>query len=238
MDEIAKAIQRSTDLKSVAELLYGDAAFEVVKSLTQKKEAPKKTLVAKALSKEKLKEIHESDTHRKLKMVKLGTDAAFTAVPVVAAKTKQQLERVGKSTDMDIHWQGEISKMDEDKRQVFGWASILEIDGKPVVDLQGDVMELDTVENAAYEYVIKSRKGGNQHERDGDGPRHVSDLVESFVVTPEKREQMGLPDSVPTGWWIGFKVNDDETWGQVKDGSRKEFSIHGKGVRKNVEVDY
>jgi hypothetical protein len=40
--------------------------------------------------------------------------------------------------DFDITWSGEFAKADEDKRQVFGWASIVEVDGQPVVDRQGD----------------------------------------------------------------------------------------------------
>jgi hypothetical protein len=158
--------------------------------------------------------------------------------PVLIPKVKragQKIKEVKK--EFDITWQGEIAKMDTEKRQVFGWASIIEIDGKPVVDLQGDIMDLDTIEKAAYEYVVSSRKGGNQHAKTDTGPKHVSDLVESFVITPEKKEQMGLPDDVPTGWWVGFKVNDEETWRQVKNGERKEFSIHGAGVRKSVEID-
>ena len=178
----------------------------------------------------------------KIKLVRLGADAAFDTArtaPMVAAKqkAKKQAKVAKNETGMDIHWQGEISKMDTDKRQVFGWASIIEIDGKPVVDLQGDVMTVEEIEKAAYNYVKESRKGGHEHERSEEGPRHVSDLVESFLVTPEKKEQMGLPDSVPTGWWVGFQVHDDEVWDKVKDGKLKNFSIHGSGVRKNVEVD-
>lgn len=127
---------------------------------------------------------------------------------------------------------GEISKVDADKRQVFGWCSLSSIDGEPVVDLQGDYAPLDEIEKAAYAYVTDSRKGGNMHAREGDDPRHVANLVESFVVTPEKLEKMGLaPDALPHGWWVGFKVDDEETWQQVKKGERTGFSIHGKGQR-------
>lgn len=175
----------------------------------------------------------------RVRLVRLGADAAFDTArvaPIVASRAKDQKKVKKNESSMDIHWQGEISKMDTDKRQVFGWASIVEMDGKPVVDLQGDIMTVEEIEKAAYDYVLNSRKGGNQHERTADGPRHVSDLVESFLVTPEKKEQMGLPDSVPTGWWVGFQINDDETWDQVKKGKRTEFSIHGSGTRKAVDL--
>lgn len=125
--------------------------------------------------------------------------------------------------------------MNDEKKQVFGWASVIEIDGKPVIDLQSDVMTIETVEKAAYKYVHSSRKGGRQHAREGEEPLHVSDMIESFVLTPEKKEKMGIPESAPTGWWVGFQINDDDTWQDYKDGKLKDFSIHGSGRR--VEVD-
>lgn len=135
-----------------------------------------------------------------------------------------------------IEWEGTFTKFDTDKRQVFGWASIVSIDGKPVVDTQGDLIDADEMEKSAYEYVIKSRKGGAQHRRTDEGePFHASDMIESFVVTPEKKERLGLPDDMPIGWWVGFKVHDDETWADVKSRRKTGFSIHGRGKREPVE---
>jgi hypothetical protein len=136
---------------------------------------------------------------------------------------------------VDYGFVGEISKLNEDKRLAFGWCSVSEIDGLPVKDLQGDYAPIDEIEKSAYAYVVTSRVGGDMHARDGASPVHTSDLVESFVATPEKLEQMGLSKSaaaaVPVGWWVGFKVNDDEQWQMVKDGRRAGFSVHGRGSR-------
>lgn len=129
----------------------------------------------------------------------------------------------------------EFAKVDADKRQVFGWASIVELNGEPVVDLQGDYIDIDEIEKSAYEYVIKSRKGGEMHRRNVDNsPVHASDMIESFLVTPEKIEKMGLPESTPIGWWVGYQVNDDEAWNLVKSGKRTGFSIHGRGQRTEM----
>lgn len=128
---------------------------------------------------------------------------------------------------------GEIKKSDSEKRQVFGWCSLSKVDGVDVVDRQGDYVPIDEMEKSAYHYVVNSRKGGDMHQRVGDQPLHTSDLIESFVVTPEKLEAMGLePDAVPHGWWVGFKVNDEQQWENVKKGDRVHFSIHGKGRRE------
>lgn len=134
-----------------------------------------------------------------------------------------------------ITWSGEIKKSNEEKRQLFGYCTVTSIDGKPVVDRQDDYIPLDEIEKAAYSYVLESRKGGDQHTRIGSQPLHTSDMIESFVVTPEKLAAMGLPeDAVPHGWWVGFKVNDDETWEKFKREERTGFSIHGKGKRREL----
>ena len=144
---------------------------------------------------------------------------------------KRPKEKIKKN---EVIWEGEFSKINDDKQQVFGWASVVEINGEPVVDLQGDYIDIDEVEKSAYEYVIKSRQGGDMHRRagrEGEIPLHVSDMIESFVVTPEKIEKMGLPDTTPVGWWVGYKINDPLVWGEVKSGKRTGFSIHGRGKR-------
>lgn len=149
-----------------------------------------------------------------------------------AGRRNSMKAAVAKSDTFETTWFGEISKVDADKRQVFGWCSLSEINGEPVVDLQGDYVPIAEIEKSAYTYVLTSRKGGDMHERDGEMPLHTADMIESFVVTPEKLEKMGLPkDSLPLGWWVGFKVNDDKQWADVKDLKRTGFSIHGKGSR-------
>lgn len=129
-----------------------------------------------------------------------------------------------------------VDRVDTDKREVFGWASIVEENGEPVVDMQGDIISPDEMEKSAYNFVLESRKGGNQHRRtEDDQVMHVSDMIESMAFTPEKKEKLGLPDHFPTGWWVGFKVRDDETWQDVKNGKITGFSIHGKGRRVPVD---
>lgn len=137
------------------------------------------------------------------------------------------------SDQVEFDMQGEIEKSDNDKQLVFGWCSIAKhADGTVEVDKQGDVLEdIDQMEAVAYDFVLHSRDGGEMHVRKG-----VSTLVESFVSTPEKWEAMNIPEgTLPTGWWVGFKVNDTEVWKAVKSGKYKMFSVHGSGTRKALE---
>jgi hypothetical protein len=126
---------------------------------------------------------------------------------------------------------GDISKVDDEQRLVFGYAYVCQNDTGQVVDKSGDFVEdSEELAKAAYDFVLKSRDGGDWHKRVG-----VSTMVESVVFTPEKIAKMGLPDTTPTGWWVGYKIHDDEVWGKVKDGTYSSFSVHGKGVRKEVK---
>lgn len=134
----------------------------------------------------------------------------------------------------------EIAKFDVEKRQVFGWASLSEVDGQPVTDRQGDYIDIAETESAAYGYMLRSRVGGDMHSRivkADAGPKHTADVIESVVITPEKLEAWGLErDALPLGWWLGMQVNDEQQWQDVKDGKRTGFSVHGTGVRKEMEI--
>lgn len=127
-----------------------------------------------------------------------------------------------------------IYKADEDKRLVFGWASIaITVDGTELEDRQHDMIDPEDLEDAAYEYVLNFRDTGEEHL---PGYRKKGKLVESCVLTKEKQKAMGIPDGVmPVGWWIGFKIEDDDTWSRVKNGTYKMFSIEGKAQRIPVE---
>jgi hypothetical protein len=125
----------------------------------------------------------------------------------------------------------DIAKIDRYKNQVFGWASVaLSADGTQVVDRQGDTIDINDLEDAAYKFVVKSFGTGDMHRSEGFG-----NLIESVVYTPEKVEAMGLkPGSLPSAWWVGFQV-PPEYHEMVRSGKRKMFSIQGTAKRHPVE---
>lgn len=125
-----------------------------------------------------------------------------------------------------------IVKIDEDKRLVFGWASIIKDEGgRVLLDRQDDFIDSeDELEKAAYDFVLHSRDGGEMHVRRG-----VSKMVESVVMTPEKQQALGIaPGTVPVGWWVGFRVDDNRVWDEVKKGGYSGFSVHGTGQRQRA----
>ena len=138
-----------------------------------------------------------------------------------------------KNTDDVIKGKFRIVKSDNDKRLAFGWASVsMRVDGEVIEDWQEDIVEPDELENAAYNFVLLYREGGEMHERGG-----AAVLIESVVFTPEKMAAMGIPEgTLPVGWWIGFKVTDDDVWEKVKDGTYAMFSIEGEAERIEADI--
>jgi hypothetical protein len=122
-------------------------------------------------------------------------------------------------------WNVPISKVDEDRRQIFGWASVATVKGVAVVDWQEDIISEDDLEKMAYDFVLESRVGDEMHK-----VAPVATLIESMVFTMEKQQALGI-DLGKVGWFVGFQIHDDMAWENVKNGTYKMFSIGGQAKR-------
>lgn len=135
-----------------------------------------------------------------------------------------------------------IAKADAKRKMVFGFFSVNKVGDELVEDLQGDLIETDVLEKAAYNYVLDARVQGEGHIRKG-----VGRLVESVVLTYEKQAAIqkclraqGIEAGIDLGcegWFGGFKVDDDEVWKAIEKGDYPAFSIGGSGKRIPLE-DY
>lgn len=127
-----------------------------------------------------------------------------------------------------------ILKTDDDQRLVFGWASIsIKPTGEQLEDRQHDMIDPEDLEEAAYEYVLHFRDTGEEHL---PSMRKKGKLVESCVFTEEKQRAIGIPPGIiPVGWWIGFYIEDDDTWARIKNGTYRMFSVEGRANREPVE---
>jgi hypothetical protein len=135
-----------------------------------------------------------------------------------------------------------IAKADAKRKMVFGFFSVNKVGDELVEDLQGDLIETEELEKAAYDYVLNARVQGEGHVRKG-----VGRLVESAVLTYEKQRaiakclaEQGIDAKIDLGcegWFGGFKVDDDEVWKAIEGGEYPAFSIGGSGKRIPVEED-
>ena len=125
--------------------------------------------------------------------------------------------------------EAKITKIDEEHRLIYGWASIIEEYGKVVVDKQGDVIDVADLVAAAHDYMTESREAHEMHEGVKKG-----ETVESIIFTKEVQAALGI-DLKKVGWFICQKISDDDTWAAIKSGEIKSFSIGGSGKRVPIE---
>lgn len=130
-----------------------------------------------------------------------------------------------------------ITKTEPDKMLVFGWANVaIRKDGTQVEDLQGDVIDPEELEKAAYDHVLRFRSTGERHD---PNLRSKGRLIESCVFTKEKQAAMGIPPGIlDEAWWVGYKIDDPEAWAKIKSGAYQMFSVEGKGKREAIAKSY
>lgn len=123
-----------------------------------------------------------------------------------------------------------VSKTEDEKRRVFGWASVsLDVEGNLVEDLQKTVIPPEVLEEAVYIYILEERNGGDMHV----ATEGVGKCIESMVFTPEKLALLGIEKSNlhQCAWWFGVQFDESDegnaAWQAVKNGKRPMLSIGG-----------
>lgn len=182
----------------------------------------KNPFAAKALIDRRAKELGEAP---------LGKRAPAFVVPAVEPVVKND-------TVVSV----EITKADTGTLKdglVWGWASIIEKDGKTVTDAQGDRISEEELLKAAHDYMQHSRVGGAMHIHDVNNPDEAlcaGHVVESCVLTKDLQKALGV-DLGKVGWLIGYRVTDENVKKAFANKTLKAFSIGGKGVREKVHGD-
>lgn len=123
----------------------------------------------------------------------------------------------------------DFEKADTEGRYVRGWASVVTVDGTPVADTQGDIIEMEDLRKAAHQFVCDARVAKAMH-----AGSQVGEVVESVIVDDAFAKALGA-STTQRGWWIGMKINDDTIRKRVKAGELKAFSIGGRGKRQKME---
>lgn len=123
-----------------------------------------------------------------------------------------------------------VIKVDEEQHIIYGWASVTTEKGEPVIDLDGEVIETDTLVKAANDFMEYSRVGLTMHDGDQTGM-----VLHSFPVTKEICSALGIQCD-KEGWIVGYKVYNDEIWKDVKSGKYAAFSIGGRAKKEEYDA--
>ena len=123
-----------------------------------------------------------------------------------------------------------FSKVDEEKRELISPAlipnkQIFRYD--PNTDQEYYVwFSKDTVKNAAYSYL----KHNNHHKATYEHEQRVAGVltVESWIKEGDKDKSNLYGYDLPVGtWFVKMKIENDELWSKIKDGTLKGLSIEG-----------
>lgn len=131
-------------------------------------------------------------------------------------------------TKSEFESYGKVTKMDDDQRIVYGYASVISKDGVPIVDRQGDIITAEELEKAASQFMLGERNGLTMHKGEP-----TTTIIHSFPMTNETKKAYEI-ESPYEAWLIAVKVHDDATWAKVKEGELKDFSIGGAATRRDV----
>lgn len=195
---------------------------------------PALELVMNSFDPELLDRFLKSDEGRQVIFEIVKGEPGQTTKPAEAAEASKPAGQIEVSSS---HMK--VAKVDNEQCLVFGFFSINKVGDNLVEDLQGDMIETDTLEKAAYDFVLNARVAGEVHVR-----KNVGRLVESVMLTYEKQDTiskclqaMGIKAELSLGcegWFGGFRVDDDDVWASVKAGDYPAFSIGGSGSRLPV----
>jgi hypothetical protein len=167
----------------------------------------------------------DAPAHHTRKVYGGDAGAAWARLVVLGVGSREDDARI------DVEFRAPVVKLKPEERLAFGWLYVSRrADGTRVEDHSDEIVSIETIEPAIYDFNLKSRMAGTLHKK-------VSGrLVESVVFTAEKRAAMCIPDGVvPDGAWVGFRVDDDDTYADLKSGKLKMLSFGG--LCRRVPVD-
>ena len=121
--------------------------------------------------------------------------------------------------------------LNPDKKLAYGWFNVMTKEGKLLEDKQGDMIEPETMAEAARAFISDSREGKYRH----DGPQ-VATVVESLVLTKEVQEILGINLDME-GWFGALQFHDEKAWEDVKKGETLGLSIGGISHFREVNTE-
>lgn len=124
---------------------------------------------------------------------------------------------------------------DEDKRIVVGPVMIPDLPIKRIDEMGNEYFVYFTKEtvNMAAEKFFKHLKVNNTDIQHNEDITTENTLLESWIVEDEEKDKSLLYGfKVPIGTWMAkYKINNEETWQQIKSGVLNGFSIDGNFIK-------
>jgi len=126
-------------------------------------------------------------------------------------------------SDYSLKKLARIAKVDEEKHLVYGV-----VYAPDDVDAHGDFATADTIEKAAHKFLAKSNTSAAVDTQHNLEPVDGVTIVESAII---KGGHSILADEPDGTWFIVTKIENDEIWKSVKDGTYTGYSLYGFAER-------
>lgn len=145
---------------------------------------------------------------------------------------------------IELRGEYRVAKAVATDQNVFGWFSVAALNDEDVVDVDGDIIPVEELEMASWDFVKSARMSGEEHdggEKDGHLIASIvftDDMLDALSVDPDTGEinqafRKSLYDNMPRGWFGGFHIPSEEAFERAKE-DKTEFSI--EGYAEAVEV--
>lgn len=134
----------------------------------------------------------------------------------------------------------QFSVLSEDERIVVGAAMVPDM---PIFRKDPDGYEYnvmftkETIQDIALKYFAKGYQKNANEMHDPNKPVDVT-VYQSWIADeskgiPKMKQFEHLPDGT---WFVAMKINSDEQWAKVKDGTFKGFSVEGMFNMKPLKM--
>jgi len=128
--------------------------------------------------------------------------------------------------------------MDDDKKIVVGPVMIPDLPIKRIDELGNEYFVYFTKDTVikASEKFFKTLKVNNTDIQHSEDITNENTLLESWIVEDLENDKVKMYNiSVPLGTWMAkYKINNEETWTQIKDGLLNGFSIDGNFIKNKM----
>jgi len=127
-----------------------------------------------------------------------------------------------------------ILKVDTDQRMVYGI-----VYAPDEIDTEGDIASAGVIKEAAHRFMRekqKDRTGEPGKDTRSIDKRHNENpdqgyVAESWIV---RKDDAFFPDDIDA-WAVGIKIEDDNTWEEIKKGKIKGLSMGGESLVEDLE---
>src|SRR5471032_2084666 len=92
-----------------------------------------------------------------------------------------------------------ITTLDDDLGLAFGWASVSSINGRPLIDKQGEIVPPHEMLKASTAFMADARLAKVMHQAGG-----VGEILHSFPMTEAIKQACGIKCALE-GWLIGMR---------------------------------